>query len=99
MVSADRKVKPDHSKNAGLKIGGTLDGRRVILPLAANPLGARQRFKGMQITLGYYSRVSLCDSLRSKPHSIPQKYAFGHQSEGPERRMINISLLGLNEIS
>jgi len=30
MVSAERKVKPDHSKNAGLKIGGSLSGADLV---------------------------------------------------------------------
>ena len=51
-------------KNAGVNIGGTLEGKSVTFPLAANPLGARQGFTEMQITLGYYFRVSLSDSLR-----------------------------------
>jgi len=30
MVSAERKVKPDHSRNAGLKIGGSLSGADLV---------------------------------------------------------------------
>jgi hypothetical protein len=30
MVSAERKVKPDHLKNAGLKTGGSLSGADLV---------------------------------------------------------------------
>jgi len=30
MVSGERKVKPDHSKNAGLKTGGSLRGTDLV---------------------------------------------------------------------